>query len=34
MADGFLRFKGVRGCRWLMHDKMLGSFILLFGSPG
>ena len=34
MADGFFRFKGVGVCRWLMHDEILGCFILLFGSPG
>ena len=30
----FLRFKGVGGCRWLMHDEKLGAFMLSFGSPG
>ena len=23
--------RGVGGCRWLMHDEMLGCFILLLG---
>ena len=27
-------FEKVGGCRWLMHDEMLGSFILLLGCPG
>ena len=27
MADGFFALRG-GGCRWLMHDEMLGSFLL------
>ena len=31
---GFCCFKGAGGCRWLMHDEMLGAFIFSFGNPG
>ena len=30
----FFRFKGVGGCRWLLSDEMLGSFMLSLGTPG
>ena len=30
----FLALVGWGACRWLMHDEMLGSFMLLLGCPG